>query len=123
MLRTATRPWTGMALGLLTILVGSWALAEEPKPGAKKEGGDNPVLTQLLARFDAWDTNKDGFLDKEELTKALGETRAARTLQLYDKNGDGKISREEYTAWAKAYAQELKTRQQGDRPREGGRRG
>lgn len=97
------------AIVLAIFLMGSTLLADGP--------GD--IMAQLMARFDAWDTNKDGFVDKEELTKALGEARANRVLQLYDKDKDGKLSKEEYTAWAKAYVAELKARQGGDRPREG----
>jgi len=103
-----------IAIVLGVFLTGMIVHAEEPKPAPKKDapkGGD--VLGQLMARFDAWDTNKDGMLDKEELTKALGEFRANEVLKRYDTNKDGKLSRDEYMAWARAYAAELKARQQG----------
>jgi hypothetical protein len=118
-------PFVRAGLALAALLAGSVLLADEPASGSKKDTDkkepDNPVLAQLMARFDAWDTNKDGFLDKDELTKALGENRAKRALELYDKDSDGKISKDEYTAWAKAYVKEL-TGRAGDGAREGGRR-
>jgi len=120
-------PFVRAGLALAALLAGSVLLAEEPASGSKKDDNkkdtDNPVMAQLMARFDAWDTNKDGFLDKDELAKALGENRAKRALELYDKDSDGKISKDEYTAWAKAYVKELTARAGGDGPREGaGRR-
>jgi len=103
--------WIILIVVLCGWLTGS-VLAEEPKPTPKKDGGatDNPFLARVLARFDAWDKNKAGFLDKEELTEALGATRASAALERYGK--EGKISREQYEAWARNYVQELIKAQQ-----------
>src|SRR5215471_12062691 len=111
MRKVANRGCVALVLGF--VLLGA-AVRAEDKPAPKKDApkGDD-VLGQLMARFDAWDTNKDGMLDKEELTKALGEFRANEVLKRYDTNKDGKLSRDEYMAWARAYAAELKARQQG----------
>ena len=100
-----------IVLGLAGFLAGAEVRAEEPRPAPKKDAPiDNPFLAQLLARFDAWDTNKDGFLDKEELTRALGAARANAALEKYGK--EGKISKEDYTAWARGYVQEMINAQQ-----------
>jgi hypothetical protein len=100
-----------IVLGLAGFLVGFEVPAEEPRPAPKNNApADNPFLAQLLARFDAWDTNKDGFLDKEELTRALGAARANAALEKYGK--DGKISKEDYTAWARDYVQQTIKAQQ-----------
>jgi hypothetical protein len=110
-----------LALGMAAALAGP-SLAEE-RPERKKDEPGGDLMARLMARFDAWDTNKDGFLDKEELTKALGASRAAAALERYDKDGDGKLSRAEYDAWARRYVKEVMSRFEGV-PREGaGREG
>jgi hypothetical protein len=109
-------------LGCVAIVLGGFlfgtVVRAEDRPAPKKDAPKNDdLMAQLMARFDAWDTNKDGVLDMEELTKALGEARAKQVLQRYDTNKDGKLSREEYMAWARRYAAEIKSRQQGDQPK------
>jgi hypothetical protein len=107
-----------IAIVLGVFLLGTLVHADEPKKDAPK--GDD-LVGMLMARFDAWDTNKDGVLDMDELTKALGESRAKAVLQRYDTNKDGKLSRDEYATWARAYAAEIKSRQQvGDQPKRRG---
>src|SRR5262245_1628318 len=110
--------WIVLGIALASLYAGS--VMAEDKPAPKKDGAaaDNPFLARVLARFDAWDKNKDGFLDKEELTDALGAARAAAALERYGK--EGKISREQYEAWARNYVQELIKAQQAQQ-REGGR--
>jgi hypothetical protein len=95
------------ALLLAAFLIGATLLAEEPRPRAEGDGGgNNGLLARLLARFDELDANKDGALDLAELTKALGAAQAKAALQAGDKDGDGKLSRAEYNAWVRPFAQQ-----------------
>lgn len=64
--------------------------ADESKKPMKRAKGDRNIP------FNRWDTNKDDILTLEEyLTGQTGENLKAR-YQRFDKNGDGKVSREEY---------------------------
>jgi hypothetical protein len=89
----------------------------------------NVILGQLAAWFTHWDKDKDGYLDKEELAKAFRGSKAkpveasadketsegkstklpadAKFLEQLDTDGDGKISRKEFDAWAKDYSDTL----------------
>lgn len=56
---------------------------------------------QFRARFDKLDANADGFVDADEMGKArgggqAGDRRAGGMLGRFDKNGDGKVTREEF---------------------------
>jgi len=53
---------------------------------------------EALAKFDA---NKDGKLDEAE-RKTMREARLAEQFQTMDKNGDGKLTLDEFTAGAEA---------------------
>lgn len=47
--------------------------------------------------FAAIDENNDGFLDKNELRKALGESdEVEKLIKVADKNGDGRIDYKEF---------------------------
>jgi hypothetical protein len=54
----------------------------------------------LLEKFDRWDDNGDGELDRAELEAGLAGTpyRADRTLEFYDTNRNGGISLQEAQA-------------------------
>src|SRR5262249_31666226 len=75
-----TRNWLlsrGLACVLALLLVGPALAADsaDDTPRPDKEPPDPPgtslYMNQFRALFDAWDLNKDGFLDKEELAKAF----------------------------------------------------
>jgi hypothetical protein len=90
------------------------------------------IRAQLKQVFAAWDLDGDGFLDKEELAKAFRGARAKPYdskssnkdkgtkksdynrypdylfLVQLDTDKDGKISKKEWTAWAKVYSSLLK---------------
>ncbi len=64
-------------------------------------------FTGIPANFDRFDKNKDGFIDADEL-KALNPAAGAPAvpaagMAAIDKNGDGKISREEFPGPAAAF--------------------
>src|SRR5207244_6657832 len=68
---------------------GEGKISKEESPGRGKE------------KFGRGDANKDGFLDKEELGRAVGQfggrpegPNVQEYLQRLDKNGDGKLSKE-----------------------------
>lgn len=54
------------------------------------------------ARFDTMDLDKDGFLSREELVAAAPNFRArmmaTSSFPSFDKNGDGRVSRDEFTS-------------------------
>jgi hypothetical protein len=65
-------PWLRRALvaaGLLTLLGLAAPAADKTTP--KDPPGTSAIMGQLRATFAAWDLNKDGYLDKEELAKAF----------------------------------------------------
>ena len=65
-----------------------------PKPAAK----GSAVTPEARAKaFERWDTNKDGCLTLAEYQAGLkGQDNLAARFKNFDKNGDGKLSREEY---------------------------
>jgi hypothetical protein len=122
-LRTLIPAVAGFAImaGLLTQPVGAQAPFDPPGTGL--------ILGQLRTWFANWDINKDGYLTKDELAKAFRgpyarpfdanakNNNAAKTVRptyenypdyqflvQLDKNGDERVSREEFEAWARDYA-------------------
>jgi Ca2+-binding EF-hand superfamily protein len=116
-------------LGTLVAIALSPALADDGKSpsGTKGRGsGSSYQLGQLRLLFDSWDLNRDGFVDRAELAKAFrgpharpytGAAPASRVADRYpdfafmlqvDRDKDGKISADEFEAWAKGYLQELR---------------
>ena len=129
----------------LALLLGAAVVADDGKDKGKKRPkdpkGTSLYMGQLRALFDAWDRNKDDYLDKEELAVAFRgagarpydykkessekdgdsekdkETKKAPAYSRYpdynflvqlDVNKDEKISRDEFMAWARDYAVQLK---------------
>ncbi len=103
----------------------------QPKPAPRKDltGAAGLIQDQLRAWFTGTDTNKDGYLDKEELAKAMRGAKApkfdvnpagtglkqftSKDLDKYpdlaflgrvDRDNDGKISRDEFERWAYDFA-------------------
>ncbi|KAL2252410.1 probable calcium-binding protein CML45 [Sesamum indicum] len=67
--------------------------------------GENPNLEEVKEAFDVFDSNRDGFIDAEELQKvlcALGLKEGSemencrRMIGLFDENGDGRIDFDEF---------------------------
>jgi Ca2+-binding EF-hand superfamily protein len=81
------------------------------QPGARimamDKDGDGKVsraeFTGIPANFDRFDTNKDGFLDKDEAAK--GAAAGLQALRDMDTNGDGKLSRDEFKGPAARFDQ------------------
>jgi Ca2+-binding EF-hand superfamily protein len=111
------------------------ALAAAALPAPKKDpAGTALVMGQLRLVFATWDINGDGYLDKQELAKAFrgadakayerpkdGSSTSAPDFAKYpdhallielDVNGDGRISKDEFEAWARDYAVALKHQEQ-----------
>jgi hypothetical protein len=73
--------WTWGLAGALTLaLTGPARSDDAPAKPVDKEPPDPPgtgvYMAQFRALFDAWDLNKDGYLDKEELAKAFRGPKA-----------------------------------------------
>ncbi len=101
--------------GLFTFVVGAYTVAVGvyiyygsssalKALAAMKEGSSDPAAVK--ARFDRADANKDGFLDTAELASvctelgtSMNKNELESALFILDKNGDGKISLEEFQAW------------------------
>jgi Ca2+-binding EF-hand superfamily protein len=126
-------PWLLRGLAALPALGSPADDVKNPGPTNRPDpAGTGPIMVQLRHLFAAWDTNKDGFLDKDELARAFRGARARpfdpRTdgngkanarpsrskypdyhfLAEVDQNGDGKVSRDEFNTWARDYAVSLK---------------
>lgn len=75
-------------------------------PGRLDKNGDGKITkdeapARMQERFDAVDANKDGALDPQELQAARGKHGAqsgAERIKRLDKNGDGKIAKDEAPA-------------------------
>ncbi len=120
-----------LALGLATLVLTAGLFTPSTSAQAPFDPpGTGILLGQLRTWFASWDLNKDGYLTKDELAKAFrgpyakpfdanvkNKADTSRTtrpvyenyadyqflIQL-DKNGDERISREEFEAWARDYA-------------------
>jgi len=88
-------------------------------PQATPNQGRGPVQPQAQVQtrqgpsaaglFDAFDTNKDGTLTQDEINTARNDR-----LKQFDKNGDGKLSIEEYSAlWLDAMHKDMVRQFQG----------
>lgn len=64
---------------------------DDGKKKDKKKDDKEPRMPWLAAHFDELDTNKDGFLTAEEL-----KAEVDRVFKLFDKNSDGKLTKDEY---------------------------
>jgi hypothetical protein len=69
-----------------------------------KKGSEDPVV--IRAKFQSADKNGDGFLDSTELAAicadmgtTLNKNELESALFMLDKNGDGKVSLEEFQVW------------------------
>eukprot|EP00440_Ansanella_granifera_P034636 gb/GFBE01037576.1/.p1 GENE.gb/GFBE01037576.1/~~gb/GFBE01037576.1/.p1 ORF type:complete len:171 (+),score=41.77 gb/GFBE01037576.1/:1-513(+) len=61
---------------------------------------------EILKVFESWDTDGDGYITKSELERVLvllnpsfTKKDMTKLMKAADKNGDGKIDYEEFTAW------------------------
>jgi hypothetical protein len=73
----------------------------------KDPTGTTLYMGQLRLLFANTDVNKDNYLEKSELVRAFPGQGEAVLVQL-DQDGDGRVSRDEFMAWAREYAIQLK---------------
>jgi len=62
------------------------------------------ILARLKQQFAKQDINRSGGLEKAELITWLGLVNGPEMLKKYDQDSDGKVSPEEFEAWATEYA-------------------
>jgi hypothetical protein len=92
----------GVAAGLVLVAAGVAGAAPKKDPA-----GTTLYMGQLRLFFASADANKDGYLEAPELARAFPGQGEAVLVQL-DQDGDGRVSRDEFMAWAREYAKQLK---------------
>jgi len=98
-------------VGLIAVCAISAAHAQSSNPSTPPSGtrsdtstanaSDQPQTTTFKAgdrhSFDMADTNHDGFLTSDELKAAIGNPSDSAThFKAFDRNGDGRISADEW---------------------------
>jgi len=84
------------SLAAAFVLCAGTAIAQnDPHDPMKETGANQGVPSQGDASFDELDVNKDGYLTKNEV---MGNPAVAQNFARIDKDGDGKISLEEWKA-------------------------
>src|SRR5437660_1271271 len=118
-----------LLIGLIATTASLSVVASEKPKTRRDPAGASVLMGKFRSLFDAWDLNKDGFLDKEELAKAFrgsnakpyvkspGTIESVRAiarkfpdhdfLVQLDQDGDGKISRTEFMDWARSYVKDM----------------
>ena len=75
---------------------------------AMDKDGDGKVsraeFSGLPARFARVDTNKDGFIDKDEVKAIVGQAQPGAGIMAMDKDGNGKVSRAEFLGQPAVFA-------------------
>ncbi len=103
---------------------------ERPHDGPPPNGEDRPnneamredMKKQMEERFMKGDTDKDGFLSKEEM-QAEQEKRFNEMFSSSDKDSDGRLSRDEMREGHKAMREKFKKRMEDRRGNDGDRGG
>lgn len=84
--------------------------AKKPATPPKKDDSqaeerlETLVLARLKEQFKKQDINSSGGLEKAELITWFGLVKGPDLLKKFDKDGDGKLTAEEFEEWAAAYA-------------------
>jgi len=78
-------------ISIIALLLGSAGAIAQNDP--MKDVGDQAKPSQNDAAFDELDLNKDGYLTKEEVA---GNPTVAQDFARLDKDGDGRISLDEW---------------------------
>ncbi|HTU92380.1 MAG TPA: hypothetical protein VMF69_20025 [Gemmataceae bacterium] len=105
----------GLSLGVLTLAAAQSPKdrpAAAPKAGGKDDKANAPVVKSIVDRLMAFDKDKDGKLSKDEIT----DRRLSRLFERADADKDGVVTKEELTAMAVNMAKEDGGRQGGFGP-------
>jgi len=86
----------GLSLGLLALASAQSPRERPEKPAAKDDKADLPAVKRTVDRMMAFDKNKDGKLEKDEIT----DRRLLRVFERADADKDGVVTKEELTAMA-----------------------
>ncbi|HEY0178709.1 MAG TPA: hypothetical protein VGC30_03625 [Dokdonella sp.] len=79
------------SLSLAAVLFASTALAQTAEPTK-----NDPVPRPKAPEWTDADSNRDGYLEKDELIPYPG---VLKNFEKIDTDGDGRISQDEYAAW------------------------
>jgi hypothetical protein len=93
-----------LVCGLAILSLGYGLLGQAPKdrPAAKENKADSAAVKSTVDRLMAFDKNKDGKLEKDEIT----DRRLLRLFDRADANKDGVVTKEELTELATRMAEE-----------------
>ncbi|MEO7402439.1 MAG: EF-hand domain-containing protein [Burkholderiales bacterium] len=84
-----------MLVAALTLPFAAFAQTETPTSNPAASAAKSPAAkSQKAQRFDALDTNKDGFISRQE---AAPRPQLVKNFDSIDKNRDGKLSKQEMT--------------------------
>jgi hypothetical protein len=89
-------------LAILSLAYGLLGQAPKDRPASKGDKADSAAVKSVVDRMMAFDKNKDGKLDKDEIT----DRRLLRLFDRADANKDGVVTKEELTALATKMADE-----------------
>lgn len=89
------KPARTAAFAAIALALSAAAFAASPPP-VERALNNGPVIDDAMKGFDEMDRNSDGFLVPADLPPAH---EMARNFAAADKDGDGRLTREEYEAF------------------------
>jgi hypothetical protein len=86
----------GLSFGLLALAAAQPPREKPDKPASRDDKANSPAVKRMVDRMMAFDKNKDGKLEKGEIT----DPRLMRVFERADANKDGVVTKEELTKLA-----------------------
>jgi hypothetical protein len=105
----------GLSFGLLGLNAAQSSKEKPEKPAAKDDKANSPAVKRIVDRMMTFDKNKDGKLEKDEIT----DPRLMRLFERADADKDGVVTKEELTKMAVRMAEGNEGRPGGFGPGDG----